>query len=145
TLELARVAIDPGRRQQGRHDFAVSRRERLLAGVGTETVNPTPHVDHRLVQGVAQTRARVATDHQPAALGHETRHVADAAANDDIAALQRDGTAAGGIALDDNQPAPSRGRGAVRGIALDTYHPGHDVLRQSAAGVAVDGDVGPLV
>src|SRR5438067_9121948 len=54
-------------------------------------------------------------DALPISLGHEPRHVADAAADHHVGPLQRDAAAAGRVALDHHQPAaPGRDRKSTR-------------------------------
>lgn len=55
------------------------------------------------------------------------------AADDDVAALQRDAAAQAGIALDDQEVAVGRGAGAVAGEALDVHLAAHHVFGHAGA------------
>ena len=102
------------------------------------------HVDHRLVERVAQAVAGVAADQDGAGLGHEAGHGAGVAGDGHRGALERDPGAQRGVAFDDDPPAAGAGPGALRGAATHADGPAHQVLAHRPADEAVDRDVGAL-
>ena len=120
-------------------------RHRFFLGIGTKTVNLAAHVNCGFVERVTEVRTRIAADDQGSSLSHESGHVSHAAADNDLAAFQRETTAGGGIVFDEQQSAVTGRSGALGGAAFDTNRARHDVFGDAPADVAVDGDVGFLV
>ena len=95
-------------------------RHRFFLGIGTKTVNLAAHVNCGFVERVTEVRTRIAADDQGSSLSHESGHVSHAAADNDLAAFQRDTTAGGGIVFDEQQSAVTGRSGALGGAAFDT-------------------------
>src|SRR6266545_5635996 len=114
------------------------------AGVGAERADPPGHVDHRLVQRVAEGLAGVTADEDGPRLGHEPAHVTDVASHDDRAALERDPSPRAGVSRDRNHTAVGGRAGGLGGVAVDADRARHEVLADPPADEAVDGDVGTV-
>ena len=127
----------PAALEQLAHGGEIGSRHRLHVRIGAERADLAAHVDHRLVQRIAEPLARVAADDHAARLRHERREAADVAADDDVRALQRDAAAQPGIAANDQQPAVRRGAGAAAREAAHLDRARHHVLGDARAGVAV--------
>ena len=92
TLERVGILIPAGAVKQLGERLPVLFTERLLTGVGAQSMDAAAHVDHRFVQRVAESRTGIAADDDAPGLSHEGAHVADAAADDDVTALEGDPT-----------------------------------------------------
>src|SRR5262245_35312371 len=107
--DVARVdVVEAGRLQEALDLQDVLGGQVLHAGVGAERADPPRHVDHRLVERVAERLAGVAADQDGPCLGHEPAHVPDVAGDDHRAALERDPGARAGVARDRHQTAVGR-------------------------------------
>ena len=92
---------------------------RLFDAVGAQARNLPTHVKTRLVAGITERVTGIATNNHAAGLRHETGHVTDGAADDDIDALHRDTAARRGITFDDDHAAVAGGRAILGSATLD--------------------------
>src|SRR3954468_20752269 len=117
----------------------------LLNAVGPEARNLAAHEELGLVDRIPERLGGISEHHEMSGLGHESRHVADRTAHDDVDPLHGDAAAGGGVPLDDQKSAIARGPRGFRGIAFDPDEARHHVLGDADASVAIDDDFGLLV
>ena len=131
-------------RQRGLQKGAVRCRwlfdDRVVAQVGDIATDETD----ALVHGIAEGRARNATDNQRPLLRHKPGHVAAVAGDEHHAALHGDAGARRCVTVDDHRAAAHRGGRAVAGTAADSHGAGQHRLGQSPAGATVDPDGGAV-
>ena len=144
-FELAGRIIDSGPLEQPAQLGRVAVGHRFFLGIGAESVNLAAHIDHGLVERIAQAARGVAANDQPAGLGHERRDMSDTAADDNVAAFHRDAATARCIPFDDDQPTMPRRPDTFGSIAAHADHARHDILGHAPADAAMHVDASPLV
>ncbi len=107
--EILRALLPLGALQKLGHVFQMLGTHFLLNAVSTEAVRFAFHVEPRFIDRVTQRFASITTDYEVAALCHESRHVTDRAADDNIDALHGNPAARGRIAINHQQTAITGG------------------------------------